>query len=338
MVAPESSEACQGDDDWNRRLSSPVCYASGTQGRRKERSEQVVDHYYRKAAAPASPDCCQSADVAHKRSASIVKLLLVSLSLLAACALASPASAQLEFVPDTGSHTLLGPRDAAGIIIWSHGRSLHREDSAAPTPPYIESLRQQRWDVIRLNRMRAFDDLENGPAALVSAARKFKSKGYRRVILAGQSFGAFISLMAADDSDDVDAVIATAPAAYAPVGEWIQFNALKLYSLLERTRRARVMLFYFKDDQFDPGGRGARSEEILTERGVPHLVIDQPVGLMSHWAASTQKFAGEYAACIAAFAMDDGAKGSLHCPTMEWEVHMRSVTQPPAAGAAGAPG
>jgi pimeloyl-ACP methyl ester carboxylesterase len=244
----------------------------------------------------------------------------------------------LQFIPDMGFHPVLGPRDAARIVIWSHGRSQHREDSTAPTPPYIEGFRQQRWDVIRLNRLRAFDDLENDPAALVAAARKFKSEGYKRVILAGQSFGAFISLVAGNDSDDVDAIIATAPAAYPPVGTWIQFNALKLYSLLEHTRRARVMLFYFKDAEFDPGGRGARSEKILAEHGIPHLVIDQPVGPMSHWAA-TEEFAGEYADCIAAFALDDDAKGSLRCSTVEQsEVRTHHMAQPPAAGASDAPG
>lgn len=277
--------------------------------------------------------------MAHRRRASIAKLLLFALGLLSACAATSTASAQLQLTPDMGSHPLLGPKDAAGIVIWSHGRSLRREDSTAPTPPYIEGLRQQRWDVIRLNRPRAVDDLENGPAALVGAARKFKREGYRRVVLAGQSFGAFISLIAGDDSDDVDAIVATAPAAYAPVGAWIQFNALKLYSLLEHTRRARVMLFYFKGDEFDPGGRGARSEEILAERGIPHLVIDQPAGLTSHWAAATPQFAGDYADCIAAFARDDGATGSLRCSTIEqWDSRTHKMAQPPIPAAADTPG
>jgi len=41
-----------------------------------------------------------------------------------------------------------------------------------------------------------------------------KHRGYRRVVLAGQSFGAFISLIAAGHSGAVDTVIGTAPAAY----------------------------------------------------------------------------------------------------------------------------
>lgn len=194
---------------------------------------------------------------------------------------------------------------------------MSREDSLAPTPLYIEALRQQRWDALRLNRPRAVDDLENSPTALVGAARQLKSQGYKRVVLAGQSFGGFISLIAADRSGDVDAVIATAPAAYPPWGAWSQFNALKLYPLLERVRRARVMLFYFQNDEFDPGSRGVRSDEILTEHGVPHLIVDQPPGLNTHWAAATDRFAVDYAACITAFAFHDAARGSLDCRTLE---------------------
>lgn len=243
--------------------------------------------------------------------------LLIALCMSVAISRADAARPQAEFVPDTGSHVLLGPKQAAGVVIWSHGRSLSREDANAPTPLYVEDLRQQHWDAFRFNRLRSVDDLEYGPAALASVARELKSQGYKRVVLAGQSFGAFISLMAADRSVDIDAVIATAPAAYPPWGAWTQFNALKLYPILERIRHARVMLFYFQSDEFDPGNRGAASESILDENDVPHLIIDRPPGLSTHWAAGTQQFADDFAACITAFAFRDAAQGSLDCATLE---------------------
>ncbi len=252
-----------------------------------------------------------------RRGASLAKGLLVALCVLSASSATEMAKAQANFIPDTGAHVLLGPKQAAGVVIWSHGRSLSREDAMAPTPFYVEALRQQGWDALRFNRLRAVDDLDKSPAALANAARELKGEGYKRVVLAGQSFGAFISLIAADQSDDVDAVIATAPAAYPPWGAWSQFNALKLYPLLERIRHARVMLFYFQDDKFDPGGRGARSETILDLHGVPHLVVDRPPGLSTHWAAGTEQFAADWANCITAFAFDDAAHGPLDCAMLE---------------------
>lgn len=228
----------------------------------------------------------------------------LAFALFVAALPAAPASAQIRLVPDAAAHRLLGPVRSEGVVIWSHGRSVDAEDSRAPTPPYIEDFRQRRWDVFRLNRMRHNDTLAAGAAALAQAARHFKKQGYRRVVLAGQSFGAFISLMAADASDNVDAVIATAPAAYGPVNgpnAHYRLNALRLYPLLAELRHARTILFYFQEDAFDPGGRGPRSEAILRESRTPHLVVDRPPQFSTHWAASTPEFAAAFAGCITDF-------------------------------------
>jgi pimeloyl-ACP methyl ester carboxylesterase len=95
--------------------------------------------------------------------------------------------------------------------------------------------------------------LRDSADALAGAAEALKHRGYRRVVLAGQSFGAFISLIAAGRSDAVDAVIGTAPAAYGnaqsnPFG--FELNATRLYDLLAAARRARVALFFFEGDIF----------------------------------------------------------------------------------------
>src|SRR5690606_18969126 len=126
----------------------------------------------------------------------------------------------------------------------------------------------------------------------------------------------FLSLMAADASDDVFAVVATAPAAYGSFFEFYDSwrnNATRLYPLLEQVRRARVMLFFFHGDEFDPGGRGERGREILARRGLPHLVVDQPRALTGHWAASTGLFTRRYAQCIRAFIELDRVGPDMSC-------------------------
>jgi uncharacterized SAM-binding protein YcdF (DUF218 family) len=90
----------------------------------------------------------------------------------------------------------LGPTKAVGAIIWSHGRSVDSEDSQAPIPPYMASLRDGGWDTFRYNRMRASDTLSNSASGLAEEVHRLKQQGYRQVALAGQSFGAFLSLMA----------------------------------------------------------------------------------------------------------------------------------------------
>lgn len=230
-----------------------------------------------------------------------------------------PAHAQIALVPAQSPDTFLGPQQARGAVIWSHGRSLDTEDSTAPTPDYIAALQQAGWDTFRLNRLRAVDTLEASGAALAQQAEALKRLHYRRVVLAGQSFGGFLSLIAADQSNAVDAVIATAPAAYGSVDSnptGYGFNAIKLYPLLRAVRHAHVALFFFAQDIFDPGGRGATADRILAARHLPHLVIDRPASLSTHWAASTPLFAERFGGCLAAFAagaeIDDAAE--CHAP------------------------
>jgi len=62
-----------------------------------------------------------------------------------------------------------------------------------------------------------------------------------------------------------------------------------------------VMLFFFADDPFDPGGRAERATEILKRREMDSLVVNRPETLRGHTVASSAGFARAYAGCIAAF-------------------------------------
>src|SRR5215831_815076 len=211
---------------------------------------------------------------------------------------------------------LLGPERAAGIVVWNHGRSISVEDDESPTPPYLRVLRAADWDVFRFDRPRDGDTLSASARRLVDYVGQLKNKGYRRIVLAGQSFGAFLALMAADASEDVDAVVATSPAAFGSFDEFYdswRMNATRLYPLLERIKRARVMLFFFHGDDFDPGGRGEHSRTILSERRLGFSIIDQPAFLTGHWASSTGLFLRRFGNCIRDFVDDDKLEGERVC-------------------------
>jgi pimeloyl-ACP methyl ester carboxylesterase len=229
---------------------------------------------------------------------------LAGLALAAALLVAPTARAQNWLASAYPDRPMLGPAKALGAVVWSHGRSVDSEDSKAPTPPYMALLRDNGWDTYRFNRMRDTDTLQRSSADLGKIGKKLKAQGYSQVALAAQSFGGFLSLMAADDTTAVDAVVAMAPAAYGSFGDFYgswRENATKLYPLLERIKSARVMLFYFHGDDFDPGGRGVRSREILSARHLEYAVIDQPPRLTSHWAATTPQFVQAYGNCILGF-------------------------------------
>ncbi len=55
---------------------------------------------------------------------------------------------------------LQGPDHAVGLVIWSHGRALTREDSESPTPLYLHSFVAAGWDVMRFDRPRIGDLLD----------------------------------------------------------------------------------------------------------------------------------------------------------------------------------
>src|SRR5437763_16942953 len=226
----------------------------------------------------------------------------------------------------------LGPAKAKGVIVWSHGRSINSEDSESPTPAYLTALREDGWDVMRFDRLSHGDTLNDSTKRLVDYTTQLKHDGYKQVVLAGQSFGAFLSLMAADSSHEVDAVIATAPAAYGSFDDFYdswRLNATKLYPLLEQVKRARVMVFYFHGDDFDPGGRGERSRAILSERGVGYSLVDQPAYLSGHWASSTGLFLRRYGGCIRDFANNEKLKSELACEPVWCSTPSAELQLPP---------
>ena len=214
------------------------------------------------------------------------------------------------------NQALIGPDQAMGAVVWNHGRSINTEDADSPTPPYHRVLRDAGWDVFRFNRLRDGDTLTASTRRLVDLVGQLKHKGYRRIVLSGQSFGAFLALMAADSSEEVDAVVATAPAAFGNFDEFYDswhLNATRLYPLLERVKRARVMLFYFHGDDFDPGGRGEHSRAILAGRQIGFSVIDQPAFLAGHWASSTGLFLRRFGNCIRDFLDAEKIEGERVC-------------------------
>jgi dienelactone hydrolase len=226
----------------------------------------------------------------------------------------TPASAQTQLRPGYDNRPALGAEAATGAVIYSHG--LAREgDPISATPYAVDDLQAAGWDVFRLERSRSEDTLEGSVPALADAVRKLRGDGYKRIVLVGQSFGGWISLAAAQGDAAVDAVVALAPAAFGPRGEspsWNE-NADALYPLAGQVSAARVLVFLFRGDEFDPGGRADRLREIFAARRMAAAVIDRPHDLVGHAAGLTRAFARRFGPCIRDFIASAEAEPLFVC-------------------------
>ena len=224
---------------------------------------------------------------------------------LATACIAGPAlAANLWLAPAFPGSNDLGAAQARGVVVWSHGRSFEGNDATLEAPLYLRALRQAGWDVVRFNRSFEGDTLPGSARQLAAYADELRGRGYRQVVTAGQYFGGMISVMAAGRTDSIDAVVATAPAAFGSFVDsfdtWRK-NGTFLNSALGEVKRARVMMFFFHGDEYDPGGRGPQTEAVLAGRGLERLIVDQPSDLLGHGAANSGLFVRRFGACIAEF-------------------------------------
>jgi pimeloyl-ACP methyl ester carboxylesterase len=231
-----------------------------------------------------------------------------------------------------------GPERALGVIIWNHGISGTTESWRAPAPPAFRLLQARGWDVIMLKRHNLAETMSGSTLYRtvkrtleeVTAARK---AGYRKVVLAGQSFGGYVTLEAIDTVPDIDGAIAFAPGV-RPGGAGGSLDPSVTDRLLQTAKVGRLALVFPKHDAlFNYLVRGESAQAILSRRGLAYLLLDETSGLTGHGGGVTGRFALRYGLCLAEFlAAPVLPNGRFACPpvTDEWAV-VRELLLPPAA-------
>ena len=134
---------------------------------------------------------------------------------LAAILLAVPALAEMPTAPPLAPSAAFhptGPEKAAGAVVWLHG-GYDKDDPAAAGTALGRQLAADGYDIWRFDRPDR-DPLGPGEEALAHGLTALKAAGYRRIIVAGQSRGAFIGLAALSMTGVVDAMAAISPAAH----------------------------------------------------------------------------------------------------------------------------
>jgi hypothetical protein len=201
-----------------------------------------------------------------------------------------------------------GPQAVRGAYVWAHGWAAGGQDSRGGQPqPHVRPFNNAGYDVLRFVRDPATDETEAGAAWLRGALAALRARGYRRIVVGGQSRGAWNALQALSPPGLADAVIAIAPAAHGPTGSAAHGWALDdLRRVIEgaASPRARVDVAAFTEDPFDPDPEGrSRLFRALADpaRAGALWFLDRPAGLPGHGAGADWRFNERYGACLLAF-------------------------------------
>ena len=196
-----------------------------------------------------------------------------------------------------------GLQGAAGLIVWSHGYMEGKDATASAPQAQVANFTMNGYDLYRFDRQ-WIRDWPGDATALVDAVRKAKAMGYRRVILAGQSAGAWVSMAATMRGAPVDGVISVSAAHHGEVKKMTDVSRARSewQQVVKGIKPGpRLVVVNFADDSYDVGGRMDDARAAFTAGGVDAIVISSPAGFTGHGAAGDGAFARKFGTCIYGF-------------------------------------
>jgi pimeloyl-ACP methyl ester carboxylesterase len=202
-----------------------------------------------------------------------------------------------------------GPGGAAGLIVWSHGYMLGRDATQSAPQGEAAYFTAKGYDLYRFDRQ-YIRDWPGDATQLVDAVRQAKAMGYRRVILAGQSAGGWVSMAATMRGASVDGVLSVSAAHHGEVKDMrdVSLARSEWQQLVKGIKPGpRLVVVNFRNDTYDVGGRMDDAKAAFAASGVDAIVISNPEGFSGHGAARGRPFGQKFGACIYAF-VETGAR------------------------------
>lgn len=221
-----------------------------------------------------------------------------------------------------------GPGKAKGLVIWNHGYS---PDKLAPekVPPVMQYFAEAGWDSYHLQRHPIIGVSKGKPIAgatqdlttplILHVLERPEVRAYSRIILMGQSRGAFAAIHTGSLKPKIHGILPLSPAAFGDAGkskEWRQ-NDTYIRELWEKYKDSGILVaagFFSGDDWFEtqqPNVRGPYAEKRLTELGVANFIINQPTyhDMQGHGGGQSWEFARRFGPCLQQF-FETGQKPS----------------------------
>jgi len=210
-----------------------------------------------------------------------------------------------------------GPKAAKGVIYYVGGYGKHEDDHRL-VPYYLKSLTDNGWDLIaeRLPNANIDDTWEadsyqvpGGVTFVQRRLKEIKALGYKRIVLAGFSWGGWVSLVASQIPDlPADMLLVNALVVFGhKVVEgkpnlFFDINMTAYKPVMAQTKLPAVLIFpNDPEDEPDAKLRGAIADVYLTHANLPHRIIAGPPGFTAHYAAWLPFFDFAYGKCIADF-------------------------------------
>jgi hypothetical protein len=195
-----------------------------------------------------------------------------------------------------------GPQEATGLLVWSHGYLAGVDNTNSAPYPFIGRFLAAGYDLYRFDRQWIHD--QPGDATdFANSVRQAKAMGYRRVILAGQSNGAFQSLAAVQHGAPADGVISTAAALNDDVTKLrdVSIPRDEFRQMVRAIKPGpRLVVVNFPEDAKDVGGRMDDARAAFGASGADAIILE-PADFKGHNAANTPSFTRKFSACIHAF-------------------------------------
>ena len=219
--------------------------------------------------------------------------------------LVAPAfGAELPFVVNT-LYPHAGPTVARGALVWVPG-TYGKDDPGPPPPPdLVGRLAGGGLDIYQFNRKRQEDPLDGGAVVLARGLSGLRASGYRRVLVAGHSRGAWIALTALAQPGLADAIVAVSVGAHGTRPER-QAQARADWQTLWAAARpgpTRVVLVQLGEDPYDadPRWRLDIAQAATNRQRLPFLSLFLPPEPLGHVGVYEPAFDEQLGAQIAAF-------------------------------------
>ena len=195
-----------------------------------------------------------------------------------------------------------GPDAARGALVWVPGTYGRDQTGPPPPPDFVHRESASGLDVFCYFRPREDDPLPRGGETLAAGLQALRERGYRRIIVAGHSRGAWIALTALAHPGLADGIAAFSPAAHGTRDER-RLQAMTDWDLLWRSavdNGTQVVLAQLSDDAWDPDP-AARLAVARRRLGDRLLSIFMPAEPKGHAGVYEPAFDEQFGARIAAF-------------------------------------